>query len=113
MAAIVRMPRRSVMARGIDVAAVSVHRNQQPRHGVHEDHHATGDGQQDEADTDPHGVDAGFPRNGAADTTQDPVVGAAAQTAQLAADVLMPVLAVVAPVLRRSDQCPCRSWADQ
>ena len=64
----------------VDIAAVPLHRDQQPRHGVHEDHDAAGDRQQDEADADPHGVDPGLPRDGAADTTQDPVVGAPAQT---------------------------------
>ncbi len=68
---------------GVDVGGLPLHRDQQPRHGVDEDHHAAGDGQQDEADAHPHGVDAGLPRDGAADAAEDAVVRAPAQAAQL------------------------------
>ena len=93
---------------GVDVGGLPLHGDQQPGHGVDEHHHAAADGQQDEADAHPGGVDPRRPRDRTADAAQHTVVGAAAQGPQLPTDV---VVAVVADARdqgpgRRCDQCP-------
>ena len=74
---------------GVDVGGLPLHGDEQPRHGVDEDHHTAGDGEQHEADADPHDVHAGRPRHGAADPTEHPVVRGAAQGAQPPPDMVL------------------------
>ena len=84
-------------ARG-DVGGLPLHRDQQPGHGVDEHHHAAGDGQQDEADAHPRGVDPRRLRHRTTDAAQDAVVGTAAQGPQLPADVVVAMVAPIGPV---------------
>ena len=81
-------------ARG-DVGVLALNRDQDPGHGVDEDHHSAGDGQQDEPDAHPHGVDARGPRDGAADAAQDSVVRSPAQCPQPSPHMVVVLVLVV------------------
>ena len=81
----------------VDVFVLPLQRDQHPGQGVDEHHHTAADGQQDNADTHPHGVDPRRPRDGATNAAEHAVVGGTAHAPQPPPEVVMAAVVLIGP----------------
>ena len=80
-----------------DAGVLAAHRDQEPGQGVGQDRHPGGQGEDDDADAHPGDVDAEGLREGAADATEDPVLGVAAEVLQPAGEVVAALVVMAVP----------------